>query len=389
MAAITIEIAREWLTEIEGFDDLESELGPTVDKLVQDLRIVCKKNEHRLAWSLVARIPQVCDGYGVPLEMAEARVACACAVYHMGKFPEAARLFQEAIEKYPPSQHHRGVVWWMLGHVYWRIPGRENDAIQAWRKSRSIFRSLPREDRFMSKAQRDWYERQLEVMGADLIVEMQKRGLCNECDEVLDEEPSAPADPPRTQLIHRSAAPKHPKPESNGWRKLKRGFIVGWPIIGEIPAGTPVDVGLTADDLSEMHFINIADRQHAVYDIRPTMGGQITLSFEEKYYLLKVTGDSMNQSDILAGDYVLMRRASVAEEDNIVAVVIEKGEEGADEPATLKYFRRTTDRIVFEPDSNQEYPSIEFGHMDDGYKIHGVAVAVLKPFPPPGQEDSG
>ncbi len=69
-------------------------------------------------------------------------------------------------------------------------------------------------------------------------------------------------------------------------------------------------------------------------------------------FMLRVRGDSMIGAGILDGDYVVVRRQSVAESGDVVVAGIPGGE------ATVKTFRRSRGKVVLVP-SNPDYDTIE------------------------------
>lgn len=87
-----------------------------------------------------------------------------------------------------------------------------------------------------------------------------------------------------------------------------------------------------------------------------------------KYFLLKVSGDSMDEAGINNGDLVLIRQQSVAKEgDKVVALI--------DDDATIKEFHRSGDVVVLKPRSsnNSHKPII----LDSDFRIQGVVVRTI------------
>lgn len=122
------------------------------------------------------------------------------------------------------------------------------------------------------------------------------------------------------------------------------------------------------------------------YRIESLIRGErvINLSVGFRYFVLRVSGNSMNQSTpvpIENGNYVIMREQNMAESGDIVAAEIV----GVDNRATLKRFKREPNAIFLAPESSAPefkrpvYIEREFNNFNDGFYIRGVAVAVLKP----------
>ena len=69
-----------------------------------------------------------------------------------------------------------------------------------------------------------------------------------------------------------------------------------------------------------------------------------------EHYALEVSGDSMVDEGILDGDYVLIRKADVAREGEIVVALIDDSE------ATLKTFRREGQMVRLDPANRTHEP---------------------------------
>ena len=87
-----------------------------------------------------------------------------------------------------------------------------------------------------------------------------------------------------------------------------------------------------------------------------------------KYFLLRVTGDSMNLAGINSGDIILVRQQSTADNGQKVVALI-------NDEATVKILERKGDMIILRPkSSNIENKPIV---LTDDCVIQGVVVAVL------------
>ncbi|MCY6354175.1 transcriptional repressor LexA [Clostridium sp. ZS2-4] len=88
----------------------------------------------------------------------------------------------------------------------------------------------------------------------------------------------------------------------------------------------------------------------------------------EEYFVLKVKGDSMIDTGINNGDYVLIKAQNTAENRDIVAAA-----DG--ESATLKRFTQMGDTVILMPE-NKNYEPIML--KSDEVRIMGIAVGVMK-----------
>lgn len=87
-----------------------------------------------------------------------------------------------------------------------------------------------------------------------------------------------------------------------------------------------------------------------------------------KYFLLRATGDSMNEADINNGDLLLIRQQETAVNgDKVVALI--------NDEATVKFFEKKDNIVILRPKSKNTIhkPII----LTDNCQIQGVVVAVL------------
>ena len=132
--------------------------------------------------------------------------------------------------------------------------------------------------------------------------------------------------------------------------------VVWIPLVGEIAAG-------------HEHFME--DDIEGFIKTNPRIASR---GEQEKYFYLRVSGDSMIGKDIHDGDLVLIRRTSKPQNGDIVACMLHN------EFATLKTLRIEFDEVVLEP-ANPEYEPIHIPMSDiqDGSaKILGVMKDVIK-----------
>jgi len=85
-------------------------------------------------------------------------------------------------------------------------------------------------------------------------------------------------------------------------------------------------------------------------------------------FMLKVKGDSMINADINDGDFVIIRKQSMAQNNEIVAVDL-------DGSATLKRLKLGKEKAFLMPE-NEKYSPIPIN--DEGARIIGVAIGVLR-----------
>lgn len=129
------------------------------------------------------------------------------------------------------------------------------------------------------------------------------------------------------------------------------------PVIGRVAAGLPI--------LAEENWVD-------EYPVSTRLARP-----PQKYFILKVIGDSMNRAGINDGDFALVRQQSYASPgDKVVALI--NGE------ATIKFLRPRGEIVALEPaSSNPEHKPIL---VDRDFRIQGIVVAA---FPYASEELSG
>ena len=103
----------------------------------------------------------------------------------------------------------------------------------------------------------------------------------------------------------------------------------GLPLLGQVAAGEPI---LAEENVEE--YIEVPD----------VIGG------EDGDYILKVRGESMVEAGIFEGDYVVVRPADDAVNNEIVVALV------GDEEATVKRFFREADHIRLQPENETMEP---------------------------------
>lgn len=153
------------------------------------------------------------------------------------------------------------------------------------------------------------------------------------------------------------------------------------PVYAAIRAGKPKPVPERTDSMLESHRFWIDGKPYTLKNLR---GSKRTANLGYgKSLILKVNGDSMNQSGIEDGDFVLLRAQESADNGDIVAAMIKD----VDVLATLKRYVIKGKKVILRPEStNVQYQehSFDASSLDDQddlqpFYIVGIAIAVLKP----------
>ncbi len=125
-------------------------------------------------------------------------------------------------------------------------------------------------------------------------------------------------------------------------------YAIGVPMMGRIAAGVPRSA--------------IENRSHTINVPSDFLGSG-------EHFALEVKGDSMIDAGIHDGDTVVIRRADIAANGDIVVALVDE------EEATLKRFRRKGQSIALEA-ANQAYETRIFG--PDRIRIQGKLVCLLR-----------
>jgi SOS-response transcriptional repressor LexA len=333
---------------------------PSVEQLINKMkRLSADHKNFGEAWHYVEEIEQLQsrirdDTRSYPKEFPGMLLECGIAAYKMGNSRESVRLLTGAIALYI-EDHDRAIARWLLGCVYWHLED-EIDALSTWENSVQDFSEQVRKIGKTSK-EASWYVEQINIMQGAIKYAVDYKI------------------PP--------AAPGVAKAKGKSAEKRKGSLIRSLPVLGTIPAGTPRSIIPSSSEFMEIDHVLLEDGE---YYAESLLRGEkmINLSTGQCYFVLRVQGNSMNQSTAVSienGNYVILREQSVAESGDIVAAEII----GVDNCATLKRFKKEEKGFFLIPESNDPefrkpfYFERSFEKFDEGFYIRGVAVAVLKP----------
>lgn len=158
--------------------------------------------------------------------------------------------------------------------------------------------------------------------------------------------------------------------------------------VGLIPIITQAAVGKIApapNDVIGYVYADQFEHQEELLKAELLKGNELTFKPGSDYFIMRVSGDSMNQAGIAPGDYVILQKASSGSlrpaAGDIVAVVFRDGE---DDRATLKRLQINSGQVIFRPESSNRahqpiiLPRQAFSGDSPQVVVVGVAVGVLK-----------
>lgn len=310
------------------------------------------------AWNLLGRLKRLSDGLNNGsvvnehmYEKFDIYIECALVAYKLGDLQEALNLLRIPTETVLKRSSHKSISYWLSGCIQWQLPAHVEDAVLSWERGmqtiNEVARDISNNDLAKAKKCKD-------------ISEVMKSAIN---DATLSNVPPAPPIPGARSIAFLS-------PNLSAYEaKLK--FI---PFFGLIPAGNPTrafdyPIGSASIEKLELE----TDRFYKIFNIKREK--EIKLNTSSEYFILKADGDSMNIAEpvnIDHGDYVLLIKTTIAQDNDIVAGVIIK----EDETATLKRYRVENGGkfLVSESDTSE----IQLLMSDADY-VQGVLIAILKP----------
>jgi repressor LexA len=132
---------------------------------------------------------------------------------------------------------------------------------------------------------------------------------------------------------------------------LAKQEMINVPLVGSAPCGAPL---FAEENIEEM--VPVAKEK--------LQGGL-------QYFILRATGDSMDEAGINDGDLILCKQKLTARENDIVAALI-------NDEVTIKEFHREGDVIILKPRSTN--PEHQPYHLTEGVQIQGIVQEVVKLF---------
>jgi SOS-response transcriptional repressor LexA len=351
----------EWLQWIS--DKHRSYLRVSTRNLIDRMKSAASEGRNEEAWNLLERLKRLSDNFNKledvsksdnhKYERPETYMECALTAYRMGDLQEAIRLFQIPVVEFPLRSLHRAISYWLYGCVQWQLPSHLEDAVISWERGLYVLQEAQSDNR-NELSIKNW---------CTAVINIMEQAICD---------------------ATRLNSPPHPQSSNTPGRRGRsassqyRARIQAFPVLGSIPAGTPMEVNINPKDKLEFPVVEIFNAKYECYSLRNEY--QININPSREYFILKVKGESMNIAspvNIENGDYVLMQKQNTPENGDIVAAEIIN----LDREATLKRCRFQGGRYILEAESNdQQFQSPEFQKLmtTSEFVIRGIALAVLK-----------
>jgi SOS-response transcriptional repressor LexA len=373
----------EWLQWVRTSIPEQYYLRESTRILVSRMRDAVANGLNNDAWNLLGQLKKLGNsiydmrndftGKGFLYEQAEINLECAVVAYEMGDRHESNAVLDLTNGSFLHLSIHKAVACWISGCIHWQSQSHFDTALVNWEKSLQIVSELAKdtsgnEGRFSEGCA------EIAKIMSDAIRRASIQGFPPPPPGMPGARPgtgtrpgpSAPLDPPPS-----------PRPHSTGGsagRTTAR--IRTYPVIGSIPAGSPIGIVDDTDEMMISDRFEINGHFYKAYNLKD--GAFINLNQNQRYYLLKVSGESMNNAlpvNIEDGDYVLMIKQDTAESGDIVAAEIDDKDRQAE--ATLKRYYRRDGRYILEPQSRNPDLRERLTFTTDFY-IRGRAIAVFK-----------
>ena len=362
-----------WLNRFEK----ENVLSDPANLLLIKLENKRKESDSKEVWGAINDLKRLSEKSDSK-EAAEIKLCCGMVAADMKDFHDALRLFTEASSKYASFKHQHAIAQWMIGCAQWLLPKREVDAINSWRTSLRIFESLCNHNKG-DKENYKWYDEKCKEMQEALHIAAEEYKIPPLPESAAEWNKPDNLATKTSQLKYKTAL----ETSSNGQNfsgehddSFSRGRLKTIPVFDHIAAGDFDASGVLAQPVAhvETDRILIEDIPHRVHSL--TNAQVVNLPGSQEHFVLKVSGNSMNQSKpvpIEDGDYVLMRRQAVPDNGNLVAAEIVR----EDTQATLKRYRFLNGQHILQPESND--PAFQDRIlMKNEFFIRGVGLAVFK-----------
>jgi phage repressor protein C with HTH and peptisase S24 domain len=389
---IALEAAYSWLNRYDI-----SHLRSSSDSLINQIGNVMDEGHPDEARGLVQQLHDLAYKLRDDQEVTEALVECAHSHFELDDIAESETILVEAVSRAWSDLHRRAVIQWMQGCVQWRsLPNRQN-AVISWRNSLADFERLARQPG-LAPVQHAWYQETSDQLEQSLLEALEQVGSYMDMDAGQSSgktktgaseqqepvsttlEPSEPTVTQTSEVLTPSETftTKTPDtsipPESNAANSFD--ILQLFTVSDVIPAGDFGPSGIDPFPIGTVEIDRLTINGHP-YSIHSTRGRRIiNLPFDQKLSVVKVKGDSMDQENITAQDYVILHRVDVPANGDIVMAEIV----GIDSHATIKRYFKEKGTITLTPHSrNPVHKPFVFKKVNEGFYIRGVVVAVLKP----------
>jgi hypothetical protein len=375
---ITIEDAHAWLNKYD-----QSHISASSESLIDQVMQALGEGHADEARGLLQQLYDLAFHLREEKEVNEIMIESGHISFLLNDLAEAESILMDSVSRVWSDPHRRAVVQWMLGCVQWQSLPTRQLALIAWQNSISDLERLATEAGLTSE-QHGWYQNTGALMQKSLLEAMKQAGSYVD----VDEKPSGKTNEKGTSVISGIAdeTTRYPKPIAGKPDSTPRSpepsaissfdILQLFTISEEIPAGDFGPSGIDPFPIGTVEIDRLTINGNP-YSIHSTRGRKIiNLPLDQKFNVVKVKGDSMNQENITEKDYVLLRKVDAPANGDIVMAEIV----GIDSHATLKRYSKEKNNITLKPNSsNPAHKPFVFKKINDGFYIRGVVVAVLKP----------
>ncbi len=365
---VDLHTAYSWLIQFEG-----SSISTDVNDALQRRMRHSAVNDRLQTIFLDGGLRVYLKHKGSKWEEGEVWVVNAVVAFEMGRRRRAIYFLERALSAYSGSKHSQSIILWMLGYVYWHLPGQSVRGGHYCRWSLELFKDLAYQ---LTGTDPRWHQEKYSEMLRIHYWSVRKNEYVSE--------PPAPVrvflQRPRSAPAAQPSPPELPAPPTAeaGWPVYRS--VKTYPVYQSVPAGGWGAVGQDEIGRVEVENFVIDGVPHRAQNLQGPGDVKVREGFD--YAVVKIWGHSMRLSNIHDGDYVLVRVQEAASHGDIALVV----KHGADTEATLKgYLERNPGEVLLIPHSDQldpktgePYAPVPIGEKD-GVRVFGIAMAVFKP----------
>jgi len=372
MKMIILEDVYSWLNKYGT-----SHIRPSSDYLIERMNDALANNQVDTAKQLLQQLRNLAGKLQDMQEVSHVLIDCGRFAYRLGSLDEAETIFVDVISRSWSDLHTRAVVQWMLGCVYWDS-SKQQQAVVNWRNSLSDFERLTKQPS-LSLEKRSWYEETCWKLDQNVIEALGKIDHSQEKNQPIGgtkkDQPAGVVET-RSTVTEQSKNVSHSTVVTEPVMMVTSDILQLFTVSEEIPAGDFGPSGVDPFPIGKIEVDRLSIDGHPYRIYNPRGRRVVSLPSDQKITVVKVKGDSMNEENILPGDYVVLRKVEVPVNGDIVmAEIID-----TDSKATLKLFYKEKNTISLQPhSSNPVHKPFIFKKIGEGFYIRGVVIAVLKP----------
>lgn len=345
--------ARNWdvyvppvVTQPGGIASQGSPVLQVSQQMLEQIRDAHENNNPNQHFEVTKRLELLLKDNENTIEKAQIYQDWGAIEMENGDHRDALLKLKSSLELYTGKYDEHAISLFLIGCVEWLIPERRNQSLSSFSRAANEFKLLQQyhgKDEFKDK-----YENRQKWTEQILLTLIKNDKF-----------------PPVFAEVQKNSNAQNVPPAS---------FKV-WEVFETIPAGGFGAVGVDRNPIADVYIPQVEINKELFDILRLKSGYVINLNSIKNHIVVKVSGDSMNQTTppILDGDYLLIKTQQQPEQNDIVLTV----RQDIDTLANIKRYKFVDGRAILQPESNNpKHKAIAFDPTKD--IIEGIAVAVFK-----------